>query len=290
MEFSAPLDHEFYLKGLDHCIMVVRASFETACDAKPSVSSGMHWLLENSEAALAIKTNTPFKKLPPEMAEAAGICWRLGNSMLTLMDRRIAFDEHLKMMRKGDAQYGQKDPQGRERFKDFELELLVTAKLCDLSTRAVELKPPGDPFDITLSNKLQIECKHPTSEGGMAGAITDFGKELDATNQKGAIVFAIEDVLELSKMPIVGTPAELTAYVNARCEAVLSPKTKGWILNFEAHPNILGIYFMASVPTYFSEGCSTDFLLQIVTQVGPTRSSGSRETDALFREFLTALQ
>src|SRR5436190_23872643 len=98
MAFSAPLDSDFYLKRLDHCIMVVRNSFETACKAKPAASSGIHWMLENSEAALAIKTNTPTKKLSPEMAEAAGICWRLGHSMLTLLDRKIIFANHLMMM------------------------------------------------------------------------------------------------------------------------------------------------------------------------------------------------
>lgn len=288
--FTAPFEHDFYLKGLERSIMVVKSCFETACGAKPSVRSGMHWMLENSEAALRIRSENPSAMIQPEMGEAAGICWRLGNNMTTLMDRKIGFNKHLKMMRHGEAQYGRKDPHGKDFFKDFELELYVAAKLCDNKTRTVDLNKPGHPFDITYHNDLQIECKHPTSGGGIASAITAFGKELASANQKGVMVFAIEDVLELTKMPIVRTPMELTGYVNARCKEALDPLTKGWMQNYNTYPCILGIFMMASAPTYIKEGIPTDFVLQIVNMPGPSRPSGIKAIDMLFREFEAALR
>lgn len=283
------LPNDLYLKELDRRVVIVRTCFKKAC-GEISKSSGVHRMLEAAESALTLRTGNPDAKLHPDAGKACCIVWRLANSLQILLERRIRFDQHLKVMRNGDALFGQKDAPGKEGFKDFELELYVAAQLCDRNSRKVELHPPGHPFDITFAEALRIECKHPLSESKMAGAITDLGKALDVEGANGALVFAVEDVLELAKMPIVGSSEEIASLVQLRCEAVLSPRTKGWRLNFDNYPSILGIYFTTAAPVFVEEGGRTDAILYPLNVSGPTRGSGDPKVDSLFREFLVAMR
>jgi hypothetical protein len=289
MPLPVVLPDDFFWKTLDLRLCTVRSCFKAACDVL-SKKSGIHWAMETVEAAVAQAAREPKAKLAPDMGRAIGLIWRLGNSLTILAERRIDFTQHLKLMRHGEARFGQRDPQDETHFKDFELELNVAAQLCDRSARNIQLHPPGHAFDITMGDIFRVDCKHPTSEKGIAQAITDFGKALGEAGEKGAIVIALEDVLELSGIPLITKEEEIVLYAKSRMDPIIGTRAQGWIRNFEANESILGIYFTATAPVFIDDGTTGSFALIPLVIPGPTRTCGCQPIDTLLREFVIGMR
>jgi hypothetical protein len=163
MPLPAVVPHDQFWRTLDLRLTVVRSCFRDAC-GELSAKSGIHHAMAHVDEAIALASQDSKAKLSPDMGRAMGLIWRLGNSLTILAERRIDYSNHLKMMRHGEAVFGQRDPQDKTTFKDFELEIHVAAQLCDRSKRRIALHEPGQPFDITMGDALRIECKHPSAE------------------------------------------------------------------------------------------------------------------------------
>jgi hypothetical protein len=270
-------------------ILIVKTCFLKACGQIPT-GSGLEKLLQQAEAAHAIRTRTPEAKMSPEQSLAVQVVWRLANNLQTLLERRIDFDHHLMVMKNGDPIFGQRDDPGKEGFKDFELELYTATNLCTWSTRSVVLHKPGHPFDVTFSDKLHIDCKHPSSQGNkVARAITALGKALEP-DLIGAMVVGVEDLLGLDRALVVRSYEEVTLLVETKFKPILDERSKGWRTNFEVYPNILGVFFTASIPLFVVGEHAAESTLYPLRTPGLVRQVENRDTDALFREFLTAMK
>lgn len=287
---ATKLSNGFMWDELDLRILTVEWCFR---DAKVEIaaSSDLYRLLEQAKAGHAIGSkNDASKKLHPDMGKAIATIWRLANTFQILSERKISFAQHLKVMKRGDTEFGQKDEPGKEKFKDFELELYVAALLCDRTARPVQLHEPGHPFDITFGDLIDIECKHPSSESKIAEAITECGKALRSAGRQGSVILGMEDVLELGQIPLFNSPKDVLEFAQARFNPVLQRRVQGWRTNFEAYPEILSIYFMGSVPVFLNEGNTASFTLYPLTMPGFVRDLQDPPVAGILKDLLTGLQ